>query len=117
MSREERFENRQWNDAVRDAKRAYKQLSDFEWKVEKDEPLRAARHLRKALDDFDSAMTHIEKADVGESQKGSVDAMNHGIKEVEEAVTALNNGNVDSAESHYDRAVSSFDKASMILDA
>ena len=116
MSREERFENRQWNDAVRDIKRAYNQLSDFDWKVDEAEPKRAARHLRKSLDDFNAAMTHAAKADVGESQKGAVNDVNHGIKELNDAVTALDNGNVDSAQSHYDKAATSFQKAAAILD-
>ena len=116
MSREERYENRQWNDAVRDIKRAYNQLSDFDWKVDEAEPKRAARHLRKALDDFNAAITHAAKADVGEAQKGAVDEVNHGINELDSAVTALDNGNVDSARSHYDKATTSFQKAAAILD-
>ena len=116
MSREERFENRQWNDAVRDIKKACTQLAIFDWKVEEAEPKRAARHLRKSLDDFNAAITHAAKADVGESQKGAVDDVNHGIKELDHAVTALDNGNVDSAQSHYDKAATSFQKAAAILD-
>ena len=116
MSREERYENRQWNDAVRDIKKAYTQLSDFDWKVEEAEPKRAARHLRKALDDFNAAITHAAKADVGESQKGAVNDVNHGIKELNDAVTALDNGNIDSAQRHYDKAPTSFQKAAAILD-
>jgi hypothetical protein len=116
MSKEERFENRQWNDAVRDIKRAYSQFSEFEWKVDEAEPTRAARHLRKSLDDFNAAMTHVAKADVGESQKGAVNDINHGIKELDEAVTAIDNGKVDSAQSHYDKAATSFGKAATILD-
>jgi len=116
MSKEERYENRQWNDAVRDIKRAYNQFSEFDWKVEEGEPMRAARHLRKALDDFNGAMTHVAKADVGKSQKGAVDDVNHGIKDLNDAVTALDNGNVDSAQRHYDKAATCFQKASAILD-
>ena len=116
MSREERYENRQWIDAVRDVKRAYNQFSDFDWKVVSGEPKRAARHLTKSLDDFNAAMTHIAKADVGEPQKGAVDNVNRGIKELEDTVTALSLGNVDSAQSHYDKAATNFDKAAAILD-
>ena len=88
ISKEERFENRQWNDAVREAKRGYKQVSDFDWKVEEGEPTRAASHLRKALGDFNSALTHIAKAEVGVDQKGAVDDMNHGVKELNDAVSS-----------------------------
>ncbi|MGB5878536.1 MAG: hypothetical protein WBH85_00785 [Thermoanaerobaculia bacterium] len=42
--------------------------------------------------------------------------MNHGIDELGDAVTALDNGNIDSAERHYDKAAASFDKAASILD-
>jgi hypothetical protein len=115
MSKEERKENRQWNDAVRDAKKAYNQISDFDWKVEEVEPDRAARHLRKALNDFNSAMTHVAKADVGEAQKGAVNDINDGIKQLDDAVSALDNGNVDTAQRHYDKAATSFDKAAAIL--
>ena len=80
MSREERYENRQWNEAVRDIKRAYNQFSKFDWKVELGEPEKAARHLRKLLDDFNAAITHVAKADVGEPQKGAVDDVNRAIK-------------------------------------
>lgn len=111
MSKEERFEKRQWNDAVRDVKRAYSQFSTFEWKVVEEEPERAARHLRKALDEYNAAMTHIVKAEVGESQAGAVDDLNKGIKALDEAVTALDNGDVALAQSRYDKAAASFDKA------
>lgn len=116
MSKEERFENHEWNEAMREFKRAYSQFSDFEWKVDEAEPTRAARHLQKSLNDFNKGMTHIAKMDVGESQKGAVDDVNHGIKELNDAVTALDNGNVDSAQKHYDRASTSFSKAASILD-
>ena len=116
MSREERYENRQWNEAVRDIKRAYNQFSEFEWKVELAEPERAARHLRKSLNDFNAAMTHVAKADVGEPQKGAVDDVNRGIKELDGALMALDNGNIDSAQSHYNKAAADFDKAAAILD-
>ena len=116
MSREERFENRQWNDAVRDMKRAYNQISDFDWKVEIGEPSSAVRHLRKALKEFDSAMTHVDKAEVGRDQQGAVDDVNRGIKQLTDAVTALDGGNLDSAQRHYDKAAGSFQKAAVILD-
>jgi tetratricopeptide (TPR) repeat protein len=115
MSREERFENRQWNDAVRDVKRAYNQVSDLDWKLYEGEPERAAKHLRKALDDFNAAMTHVAKADVGEAQQGAVDDVNDGIKQLNDAVTALDNGDIDSAQSHYDKAAASFADAELIL--
>jgi hypothetical protein len=116
MSKEERFETRQWDDAVRDLKHAYSQFSKYDWKADEGEPVRAARHLRKALNDFDAAMNHVAKADVGEAQKGAVGDVNHGIKELNQAVTELDNGNVDSAQSYYNKAATSFQKAATILD-
>lgn len=115
MGKEERFENRQWNEAERDVKRAYNQISDFDWKVELAEPERAARHLRKSIKDFNSAMTHIAKADVGESQKGAVDDFNAGVKQLDDSATAIDNGNLDAAQRHYDKANNDFDKAAGIL--
>ena len=115
MDKDERFENRQWNDAVRDAKHAFNQFSDFEWKVDEAEPKRAAEHLRKASNDLGSAVTHLEKAAVGDSQKGAVDDMNRGIKQLGDAVTYLDNGEINSAEGDYRKAVDNFDKAAAIL--
>jgi len=115
MTREERSENRQWNEADHDLKKAYNQFSDFEWKVELAEPNRAARHLEKSLNDFRAAMTHVAKADVGESQKGAVDALNRGVDQLSDAVTALDDGSIDSAERHYDNAAGDFNKAAGIL--
>jgi len=116
MGKDERFENRQWNDAARDLKKAYNQFSDFEWKVELAEPKRAAHHLKKSLNDFNTAMTHVAKADVGREQQGAVDDINKGIKQLDDAVTSLDNGNVDSAQNHYDKAAAEFNKAAAILD-
>jgi hypothetical protein len=115
MSKEERFENRQWNDAVRDVKHTYTAFSKFDWKLDEGEPKRAARYLRKALGDF-SATTHVAKADLGLAQKGAIDDVNRGIKELGDAVVEYDNGNVDSAQRHYDKAASNFQKASAILD-
>ena len=116
MSKEERYENRQWNDAVRDAKRAYNQFEKFDWKAYEGEPNSAARHLRKSLDDFNSAMTHAAKAEVGEAQKGAVNDINSGIKQLDDAVNALDGGNFDAAQRHYDKAATDFNKAAVILD-
>ena len=115
MDREERYENRQWNDAVRDVKKAYNQISDFDWKVVEGEPTSAARHLRKALGDFESAVTHLAKADVGTSGSAGVDDLNRGVDQLGKSVTALDNGEIDSAQRHYDKAVTDFDKAADIL--
>ena len=116
MDRDERFDNRQYNDAVRDLKKAYKQFSDFDWKADLDEPKRAVWHLQKSRDDFNAAMTHIAKLDVGREQQGAVNDINKGIKEIESAVTADNNGDVDSAQKHYNKAATEFNKAASILD-
>lgn len=115
MDREERYENRQWNDAVRDLNKAYDQFSKFDWKAWEGEPAGAARHLRKALNDFNAAMTHAVKADVGEAQKGAVDDVNAGIKQLDDAVAAIDDGNLDSAQRHYDKAAVDFGKAADIL--
>ena len=60
-------------------------------------------------------MTHVAKADVGESQKGAVKDLNAGIKQLDDTVTALDNGDLDSAQRHYDKAANDFTKAASIL--
>ena len=113
--KEGRFENRQIDEAVADVDRALNQFEDLGVKIDKDEPNLAASHLRRALNDISKAATHLEKADVGKSEAGAVDALNRGYKQLDEAATDLDNGEIDSAQRHYDKASESFDKASTIL--
>jgi hypothetical protein len=113
--KEARFENRQIDEAVVDVERALNQFGDLGVKIDKDEPNLAASHLRRALKDISNSITHLEKADVGKSQAGAVDALNRGSKLLDEAATDLDNGEIDSAQVHYDKASESFDKASAIL--
>lgn len=116
MDRDDRFDNRQYNDAVRDLKKAYKQFSDFDWKADLDEPKRAVWHLQKSRDDFKAAMTHIAKLDVGRERQGAVNDINKGIDELASAVTAYTDDNLDSAQKHYNKAATEFNKAASILD-
>jgi hypothetical protein len=113
--KDEKFENREWNEAIAAAQSAFDQLGDVDMKLDEEEPKRAALHLRKAVDRFKSALTHLEKADVGREQKGAVDDMNLGIKELGDAVTDLEEGKTDSAQRHYDKAAESLSKAESIL--
>ena len=115
MSKESRFENRQMDEAYVDYERALHQAKVVCDKIDEDEPNRAASHLRKALNDLSSAITHIEKADVGSAYSGAVDAMNKGYKELDETATALDNGDINLAQRHYDKAADSFAKADDIL--
>ena len=113
--KEGRFENRQIDEAVVDVDRALRQFGDLGVKIDKDEPNLVASHLRRALKDISKSITHLEKADVGKSQAGAVDALNRGSKELDEAATDLDNGEIDSAQRHYDEASNNFDKATAIL--
>ena len=115
MSKESRFENRQLDEAYVDYERALHQAKVVADKIDEEEPNRAASHLRKALNDLSAAITHIEKADVGGSYAGAVDAMNKGAMQLDEAAIALTNGEVDSARRHYDKAADAFGKADDIL--
>ena len=116
MTSEERFENREWNEAAHAAKEGFNQLNDMDKKVIKDEPDRAAIHLRKAVGHFETAATHLAKADVGESQKGAVDKVNWGLKDLKDAVTDIENGDIDAAENHYDAALDKFGDADAIMN-
>ena len=115
MSKESRFENRQMDEAYLDYERTLHQVKVIADKIDEEEPNRAASHLRKALKDLSASITHIEKADVGRAYAGAVDAMNKGSKELDEAATALDNGDVNSAQRHYNSATGSFTKADEIL--
>ena len=52
---------------------------------------------------------------MGKSYSGAVDAINKGYKELDETATALDNGDINLAQRHYDKAADSFAKADDIL--
>ena len=109
------YRDEEWNEAVRYANKGYDQLDKFDTKVFKDEPERAKLHLEKASKDFSDALTHLAKSEVGENRQGAVNDLNAGVDALDKAYQEMDEGRIDSAQSHYDKAVEYFNKAADIL--
>jgi tetratricopeptide (TPR) repeat protein len=75
----------------------------------------AVNHLNKGLDDFASALDHLANAEDDAYAKagGEIDK---GNQELRKTIDALGAGNVDSAQSHYDKALEKYDEALDLLD-
>ena len=115
MDKEATYSDYEWNEGVKYANKGYDQLSDFDTKVFKDEPERAKLHLEKAAKTFDSSLTHFAKADVGQDGQKSIKAFNSGVDALNTSLNEFDAGNIDSAQSHYDKASEYFAKADAIL--
>jgi tetratricopeptide (TPR) repeat protein len=99
------YENYEWDEGVKFANKGYDQLDDFDTAYFKDEPERAKRHLEKAAKDFDKALTHFAKAEVGLDGQEAIKDLNAAIDQLNTAYNEFDVGNIDSAESHYNKAI------------
>ena len=115
MDRDADFRDHEWNEAVKYANKGYDQLGEFDTKVFKDEPERAKLHLEKASKDFSDALTHLAKSEVGKDRQGAINDLKAGVDALDKAYKEVDEGRIDSAESHYDKAVEYFNKAADIL--
>ncbi len=115
MNMDADYKDFEWNEAVKYAGKGLDQLSDFDYKLSEVEPDRAKSHLKKAVKDFDDALTHLGKSVVGTEGKAAINDLNSGVDELNKAYDELDKGNIDSAQSHYDKANTDFGKAANIL--
>jgi tetratricopeptide (TPR) repeat protein len=67
-------------------------------------------HLNKGLNLFETAGDHAAKAE-DDAYKKAGDAIDKGDKNLQKAIDAYADGNVDSAANHYADALDSYDKA------
>jgi tetratricopeptide (TPR) repeat protein len=75
----------------------------------------AANRLNKGLDDFASALDYLANAEDDAYAKpgGEIDK---GNQELRKTIDALGAGNLESAQSHYDKALEKYDEALDLLD-
>jgi exonuclease VII small subunit len=113
--RDEAFAERQWEDGVREVNKGLEQLDAFDQKLAEAEPESAKRHLKKTAEHFNKALTHFEKAEVGRERQGAIDDLNAGSDALDKAYKDFEEGEVESAQSHLDRANELFAKAAETL--
>lgn len=115
MSKETMYDDHEWNEGVKLANKGYHQLDKFDTKYFKDEPKRATMHLEKAATDFDKALTHFAKSTVGLDGQKAIKSLESAVDQLNKADNEIDAGNIDSAQSHYDKATDYFTKADAIL--
>ena len=84
--------------------------------IGKDNVDSAVSHLDKGMNDFASAMGHLEQAEDDAYAKAAKE-IDQGNEQLKKAIDAYGNGNDKSAESHYEKALEKYDAALDLLDA
>ncbi len=115
MDRDADYTDFQWDEGVKFANKGYHQLDDFDTKYFKDEPDRATMHLEKAAKDFDKALTHFAKSEVGIDGQKAIKDLQSAVDQLNKSSNEFDAGNMDSAQSHYNNASDYFAKADAIL--
>ena len=75
----------------------------------------AIRHLARGYELFQASLDRLSKAEE-EAYQGASDEIDKGNNELQKSIDEYNNGNVESAEKHYDKALAYYDKALDLLD-
>lgn len=70
----------------------------------------ASRHLNKGYNYFATAVDHLAKAEDDAYNKAGKE-IDQGNNELQKSIDELANGNVDSAQSHYNKALAKYDDA------
>lgn len=98
------FRDDEWNDAVKSAQRGYEQLAALDEQLSEMEPRRAKRHLDKAAKNFRDALAHLEKSEVGKARQSAIGGLSSGVDKLDKAYAELDEGRVDAAQLHFDKA-------------
>lgn len=75
----------------------------------------AVRHLSRGLDLYQAALDHLSKAE-SDAYQGAGEEIDKGNNQLQMSLDAYSNGNTESAEKHYDKALNHYDKALDLLD-
>ncbi len=112
----QKFTDKQMRLAIKDANHGYEALDKVGTKLEKGKEKSATNHFENAIDDFQQALTHFAKAVVGKDQQGAIDDINSGVNALQKALTSLENGKTDKAQTQYNKAIGYFDQAEAVLN-
>jgi len=115
VEKDAEYRDEEWNEAVKYANKGYEQLGDYDKKLSEMKPRRAKLHLERARKDFSDALTHLAKSEVGEGRQDAIDDLNAGVDSLNKAYKELDEGRVDAAQLHYDKANKHFAEAADIL--
>lgn len=93
-----------------DVAKGFRQLHKASTAYFKDDMDRALKDLNKGLNYFDTALDHVSKAE-GDAYNKAAAEIDKGNKELQKSIDAYTNGDVDTADDHYNSAMDDYDKA------
>ncbi len=93
-----------------DTSKGFRQFQKADNELYKDNVDSAVRHLNKGLNYFQTAVDHLAKAEEDAYSKAGKE-IDQGNSDLQKSIDELGNGNVDSAQAHYDRALAKYDDA------
>ena len=93
-----------------DVAKGFRQFQKADSRLSNDNLDSAVSHLNKGLNYFATAQDHLVQAEEDAYNKAG-DDIDKGNKQLQESIDAYANGHVDSATSHYQKALESYDAA------
>ncbi len=102
--------------AFKDANHGYDALDKVRSALDKGKQKSAERHFENAIDDFEQAISHLAKAELGEDREQIVDDLSAGLDKLKKAAKNLENGNLKEFQTHYASAETHFNRAEAAME-
>lgn len=115
-SDDQEWADKEYKKAVKDASYGFDELDAMDKDLAKEEPKKAVEHFEAAMDFFEHAINHLAESEVGKEHKGAVNDLKSGNEALDKALNALEDGNLDEAQKHFDKANEYFDAAEAALN-
>ena len=93
-----------------DTSKGFRQFQKADKELYKDNVDSAVSHLKKGLNYFATAVDHLAKAEEDAYNKAGKE-IDQGNQELRKSIDEYASGNLDSAQSHYDKALAKYDDA------
>ena len=113
---DETFIDKHMRLASKDANHGFDELRKVNSKLDLGKQKSAKRHFENAIDDFEQAIAHIAKAELGKNKEGIVDDLTAGLEKLKKAANNLENGNLEDAQKNYASAEKHFTRAEAALE-